>query len=43
MLERKGMIVNDKKLYRICREEGLYARRRSNGIRAWPMMQSISG
>ncbi len=28
MLERKGMIMNEKKLYRICREEGLSVRRR---------------
>ena len=28
MLERKGMIMNEKKLYRIYREEGLSVRRR---------------
>ena len=28
MLERKGMVMNEKKLYRIYREEGLSIRRR---------------
>ena len=31
MLERKGMIMNEKKLYRIYREEGLSVRRRRGG------------
>ncbi|OWJ85439.1 IS3 family transposase [Haematobacter massiliensis] len=34
MLERKGMIMNDKKLYRIYREEGLSVRRRRGRKRA---------
>jgi putative transposase len=34
MLERKGMIMNDKKLYRIYREEGLPVLRRRGGKRA---------
>ena len=28
MLERKGMVMNEKKLYRIYREDGLWVRRR---------------
>ena len=34
MLERKGMIMNEKKLYRIYREEGLSVRRRRGRKRA---------
>jgi len=34
MLERKGMIMNEKKLYRIYREEGLSVRRRRDRKRA---------
>jgi len=34
LLERKGMIMNEKKLYRICREEGLSVRRRRGRKRA---------
>ena len=34
MLERKGMIMNEKKLYRIYREEGLSVRRRRGRERA---------
>ena len=34
MLERKGMVMNEKKLYRIYREEGLSARRRRGRKRA---------
>jgi putative transposase len=34
MLERKGMIMNDKNLYRIYREEGLPVRCRRGGKRA---------
>lgn len=34
LLERVGMIMNEKKLYRICREEGLSVRRRRGRKRA---------
>jgi len=34
MLERKGMVMNEKKLYRIYREEGLSVRRRRGRKRA---------
>ena len=34
LLERKGMIMNEKKLCRICREEGLSVRRRRGRKRA---------
>lgn len=34
LLERKGMIMNEKKLYRIYREEGLSVRRRRGRKRA---------
>ena len=34
LLERKGMIMNHKKLYRICREEGLSVTRRRGWKRA---------
>ena len=35
MLERQGMIMNHKKLYRMYREEGLSVRRRRGRKRAW--------
>ena len=36
MLERKGMVMNHKKLYRLYREEGLAVRRRRGRKRAHP-------